>query len=160
MPNPLKTYIAKRKLEKHRQNNLKNVKEPSQSHIKGWQTRKASKVPYARLMNDPIVRAVMQSGKRSGIWQGQKLSIRKALFMEGKTTCCFCRKPLQITSHKFDNYATIEHITPTAFGGSNEMHNLDLACEPCNQAGSAQINADLRYIRSKIDRLIKPLVGA
>jgi 5-methylcytosine-specific restriction endonuclease McrA len=41
--------------------------------------------------------------------------------------CAFCHKKLQI------NESTIDHLYPKARGGSNDLENIVLSCEPCNQ---------------------------
>lgn len=41
--------------------------------------------------------------------------------------CCWCKTRLTLTT------ATLEHLKPLSKGGTNEMWNLRLACDPCNQ---------------------------
>jgi len=43
-----------------------------------------------------------------------------------KYHCCFCLKIFETTE------LTIEHIIPKVFGGTNELINLALSCNACN----------------------------
>lgn len=43
-----------------------------------------------------------------------------------KYYCCFCLKIFETID------LTIEHIIPKIFGGTNELINLALSCETCN----------------------------
>lgn len=40
--------------------------------------------------------------------------------------CCYCRRVFLLDE------LTIEHMKPLTLGGSNEDHNIALACAPCN----------------------------
>ena len=46
--------------------------------------------------------------------------------------CLHCNRKLVVTLAG-DTDATIEHCLPQNHGGGNELTNLALACEPCNQ---------------------------
>ena len=35
---------------------------------------------------------------------------------------------------------TIEHVVPKAIGGGNNLSNLKLLCEPCNQSNGKEFN--------------------
>lgn len=45
--------------------------------------------------------------------------------------CWYCGRPLILET------ATAEHLVPVSQGGTNHLHNLVLACHPCNQANGA-----------------------
>jgi 5-methylcytosine-specific restriction endonuclease McrA len=53
---------------------------------------------------------------------------QKKLLFAGRerVPCCFCERPLTRQE------ATLEHIRPRSRGGSSEIENLTLSCQPCN----------------------------
>ena len=59
-----------------------------------------------------------------------KASIRAQVMQRARNTCEFCRC--------LEDYSTglfaVEHIHPTARGGSDDLSNLAWACAPCNAA--------------------------
>lgn len=55
-----------------------------------------------------------------------RVQTRKALFRR-ESRCCWCHRQLIMET------ATIEHVRPLSRGGSNDIDNLRLACEPCNK---------------------------
>jgi len=46
--------------------------------------------------------------------------------------CFYCGKELDIEGKYTDNFPTIEHITPLAKGGTNNLDNIVLTCFDCN----------------------------
>lgn len=63
-----------------------------------------------------------------------KKRLRKRLFAISDK-CCYCDKRLD------EQTATIEHYIPKYCGGTHDIWNLKLACEPCNrQYGSLLSN--------------------
>lgn len=61
-------------------------------------------------------------------------NLRKKLFDGRKTApCCYCGITL---TH---DTATLEHVKPKALGGSNDLDNLALACQPCNYKKGQEI---------------------
>lgn len=54
--------------------------------------------------------------------------------------CCWCSRPLALApvvgpsgrKHYPPNMATVEHLTPIADGGTNDLGNLALSCARCN----------------------------
>lgn len=60
--------------------------------------------------------------------------LRKTLLKDSVfDVCCYC-------NHAFlGQDLTIEHIVPICLGGSNELHNIALACAPCNQARGREV---------------------
>jgi 5-methylcytosine-specific restriction endonuclease McrA len=51
---------------------------------------------------------------------------KKAFLYISRKKCCWCKKPLSIEE------ATLEHLVPRCYGGTNELGNLTLACYECN----------------------------
>lgn len=64
----------------------------------------------------------------------QKHRLRKWTEQGGK--CVFCNRPMWILGvhpiGKKQRQATIEHIIPKAFGGTNHPSNLACSCSQCN----------------------------
>ncbi|WP_427916420.1 HNH endonuclease [Stenotrophomonas maltophilia] len=48
-----------------------------------------------------------------------------------KDLCAYCRTPLNGAGH-------VDHMTPVAKGGTNEIKNLVLACTQCNKEKHAK----------------------
>lgn len=61
------------------------------------------------------------SGMTSQDWI--KETVRKAVFKRCGNICCYCGS---------DDNLTLDHMTPTSRGGSNEDDNLQVACRVCN----------------------------
>lgn len=57
----------------------------------------------------------------------QKREIKRKLISKSGTICKICGKRFSIDK------LTIDHIIPLATGGTWDMGNLQLACNPCNQ---------------------------
>ncbi len=51
---------------------------------------------------------------------------RRALLLADDPFCFYCRIPLTLDD------STLDHCIPKSKGGSSRMHNLVLACQPCN----------------------------
>ena len=53
---------------------------------------------------------------------------KKQWMLERSNRCRWCKCTLTLST------ATLEHVVPLALGGTNDDHNLDLACPECNHA--------------------------
>lgn len=52
---------------------------------------------------------------------------------DGAERCTYCgAEPLR------DRFLQIDHVHPRALGGTHDLHNLVLACAPCNQSKGAK----------------------
>ena len=58
--------------------------------------------------------------------------------------CCFC-----LNNYILDNL-TIEHILPKILGGTNELVNLALSCEKCNNDRNLANFSEYRDYKQKI----------
>ena len=54
----------------------------------------------------------------------------KSLFVLQRGMCAYCKAKIS-TYH-------VDHIIPLASGGSNDKHNIQLLCPPCNQGKRAK----------------------
>lgn len=70
-----------------------------------------------------------KKAKRSGNYYKKK---RQLWFKKKIRNCKWCEMPLTLEPNQ-KNSATLEHIIPLNRGGLNNMNNMTLACEPCNQ---------------------------
>lgn len=59
---------------------------------------------------------------------------RRILFLAQRGRCAYCGCRISLDPYGDDPYATLDHIKPKSYGGSNRIDNLCLACEPCNLA--------------------------
>jgi hypothetical protein len=53
--------------------------------------------------------------------------IRRQKIYEKTPYCAYCKKQLAFSE------STLDHVLPECRGGSNGLHNLVIACLPCNQ---------------------------
>lgn len=63
----------------------------------------------------------------------------KAILLTRITHCPDCGRPWSS-----DVWPTLEHKKPRSLGGTNHIHNLELLCEPCNQARAIAMDLDGR----------------
>ena len=61
--------------------------------------------------------------------------------------CDYCRAPEAVFNFPFE----VEHVTPLVLGGSDEVHNLALACRGCNVRKWAYIE--------EVDPVTRAVVG-
>jgi 5-methylcytosine-specific restriction endonuclease McrA len=61
--------------------------------------------------------------------------VKVEVWQRDKYRCRYCRRPVQTPSESAptDTWATVDHVTPLARGGTNAKGNLVTACLPCNQ---------------------------
>jgi 5-methylcytosine-specific restriction endonuclease McrA len=63
---------------------------------------------------------------------------RRRLYRAQGGLCCYCRRRMTLDNGKGSASnpaaATIDHVRPTAAGGTNDAGNLVAACWSCNQA--------------------------
>ncbi|MGW6754556.1 HNH endonuclease [Streptomyces sp. NPDC055006] len=57
---------------------------------------------------------------------------RADLFDRWGYTCCYCDAPA----------TDVEHIKPISKGGADALHNLTIACSPCNSSKGAKTLAE------------------
>ena len=62
--------------------------------------------------------------------------LRAQLASQGALVCHYCRTAPLVMSHWKEkpppNVATVDHVTPSSRGGSNDPSNLVVSCGPCN----------------------------
>jgi len=78
---------------------------------------------------------------------------RLAVWQRDQWRCRYCKRSVLKPSDDAPEYlwATIDHVTPRAKGGSNKPSNLVTSCKPCNAAkGSHSAEA---YRAGHVDRL-------
>ena len=112
-------------------------------NVMTWVERLARDCPITALSQE-LVRfdmQLMQNAEIAGIaYQQGELAgyeVREYLLEKWCRTCVYCHKtgvPLQV-----------EHIVPTARGGSDRVSNLTLACGPCNQQKGTQTAAEFGF---------------
>ena len=59
---------------------------------------------------------------------------RRRLAQKYGLKCVWCGRKIRIKDRKKGNAATLEHLCPQFFGGSDEIDNLALACRECNSS--------------------------
>lgn len=64
-------------------------------------------------------------------------SVREKVEKRANKLCEYCLCPLEFSSNPF----SIEHILPISKGGSNNLENLALACQGCNNYKSTKIES-------------------
>lgn len=69
-------------------------------------------------------------GKIDSMTPRRRKLIKRLAKREGGLRCYMCQVELTMET------VTIDHVLPKALGGTDEDHNLKLACQPCNNAKS------------------------
>jgi hypothetical protein len=98
------------------------------------------------------------AGKEGGPW-GAERALREA-HKTHKGECFYCKKPVS------DDALSIDHIEPQTKGGQSSIHNLVIACKPCNlgkgsksieaydpKAGRAWLEQLLAQVQDRLNRL-------
>lgn len=63
--------------------------------------------------------------------------IREKIETRANGLCEYCRCPLEFSSNPF----SVEHILPVSKGGTDDLENLALACQGCNNYKAAKTDA-------------------
>lgn len=84
------------------------------------------------------------------ITRSEEVTIVRALVEKDGQICFYCRKPLTLFGEK----DALDHKTPLAKGGTNDLSNFALACFKCNQEKHNKTVDE--YRRWLIDRGYKP----
>lgn len=104
--------------------------EGSRRAKKGHRTRRDKS-----FLNDPMIRSLIAyEGKSLGqaMPATLKREMRLRVMARDGRACCYCGAALQIETPDAKDYATLEHVHPSAFGGDSSFSNLKLACVSCN----------------------------
>ena len=78
-------------------------------------------------------------------------SVRRRVRKAAKNRCGYCLSPQKLVVGKLH----IEHIKPSAKGGTDEESNLWLACSPCNLSKGAKIS-EIDPLSGRKDKLFSP----
>lgn len=156
----IKQSISKRNLAKHVAANRKSPsdivarrKAARRGYIQSRGKRAAA--AYQKFCNDPIIKTVSEPTQR--LPQDQIALLRSAVYLRDGCGCYHCGKYLQLEQSGLPNAATLEHLTPVMFGGTNELDNLVLSCAPCNAKlgrGGARIPALVVNTKKALQRQI------
>jgi 5-methylcytosine-specific restriction endonuclease McrA len=84
------------------------------------------------------------------ITKSQEQEIVRALVIEDGKRCYYCKKPLTLVGDR----DALDHKTPLAKGGANNLSNFALACFKCNQEKHNKTVDE--YRKWLIDRNYKP----
>src|SRR5687768_1653760 len=72
------------------------------------------------------------------------LPLRGVVQERARGLCEYCHSQSDVTGHEF----TVDHILPTAHGGTDEIDNLCFACSGCNTYKQVRVEAtDPRTVR-------------
>lgn len=116
---------------------IANNKEQMKAIRAEWKRKNADKVrgERAQWMRDhPEVRAANEAKRRTrkagagGSFTADQIS---ALYGLQKGCCAICRDKLNGTFQR-------DHILPVALGGSSDISNIQLLCQPCNGSKGAR----------------------
>lgn len=82
-----------------------------------------------------LARARKRYGNKIAGWGPE--THRRRLWEAQKGLCCFCEREMRIlkivSGYRIPrDCATVEHLQPRCYGGSNKIHNKALACHHCN----------------------------
>lgn len=92
--------------------------------------------------------------------QGALKALKQAFELHGGH-CFYCRVPMKPQPMSQD--CTRDHVRPTSVGGQDFLHNLVLACGPCNRSKGGQgvvsfrVGAAEKYVKALDRHLVKCL---
>ena len=72
----------------------------------------------------------MSNHNMSGVARRRR---RRSLYTTYGGACIYCKQVFPMEQ------LTLEHLVPRSLGGSNALHNLRLACLPCNSRRGAAL---------------------
>lgn len=82
----------------------------------------------------------------------EQVAYWKTAFFEFDGRCAYCGLNLLAGAKRF-RFSTVDHVYPTALGGTNEPSNLVPACHECNGVKSKLLPEDISLPEAKwIDR--------
>jgi 5-methylcytosine-specific restriction endonuclease McrA len=70
-----------------------------------------------------------------------KIKMRQRLSEAQNHRCCYCHVRFS-DDRASPYYATLEHVIPISRGGSNNLKNLVVACEACNNIRGSRYKAE------------------
>lgn len=76
---------------------------------------------------------------------------KKTVYAKCNGKCCICGKKIDFLD------MTIDHKIPLSKGGTNEMSNLQLSCEPCNRIKNSMTMPELAEKITEILRNYKKM---
>ncbi len=86
---------------------------------------------------------------RTRIKDGLRRRIRRQASRE-MTYCYLCGTKLDFITERADNYATIDHVWPRAYGGDSVYDNLLIACCSCNNLKASTPSWAMYHIQSLV----------
>lgn len=81
------------------------------------------------------------------------------MMIEQGRLCAYCDRKMTDDPRDHIRFATFDHVIPTADGGTDDLGNLVLACEPCNKAKGCLTVDDLRNMADRIELLTEAVRG-
>ena len=74
--------------------------------------------------------------------------VRNSIYKFQNGLCFWCKQPMVLAvgaKHNHNpNIATLDHVVPRSHGGNDELTNLVVACNKCNQEkGNKLVEADI-----------------
>lgn len=93
-----------------------------------WNKLEAALVSWGKFVvtgHDELWAPILDRWKTLGGREAILPSVRKAVFERDGFVCAYCGG----TDGRFE----IDHIQPWSRGGSNDLENLTVACQPCNR---------------------------
>jgi CRISPR/Cas system Type II protein with McrA/HNH and RuvC-like nuclease domain len=83
---------------------------------------------------------VRKKSDRATLKAAIKALTRRSLFNDNGGACRYCDQKLTLQTGNHKDFATIDHVIPKSDGGSDDYHNLTIACKSCNeQKGSLSV---------------------
>lgn len=83
------------------------------------------------------------------VYFDKKSDIIADMLKEKKLECYLCKKPLT------ENTSTVDHVTPIALGGTNDLENLEFCCHDCNNLKDAKTVEEFSVLTSKLESVGK-----
>ena len=98
--------------------------------------------------NNAAHQAMRKLAKRAGVPKNERHKVlRTELQTRDGSDCHLCGYTLNLTTkHPDPRYASIDHVTPLALGGTNDLANLRLACLECNLKKGATLPEEVKLL--------------